>query len=166
MIKIRQLYETDVDEVFDLIQTVGKEKEGDSTFAYSTDKSYYLNMIKNNYCVGCFLNDKLISSLLTNRGIDDLEVCNSAGLTDDEISKTLMFETCQVLPKYRGNGIQVRLCKEVYKNIREGYKYILATVHPDNIASLKSLQKLGFRIYKEAELYGGLKRYIMRYDIK
>lgn len=166
MIKIRQLYETDVDEVFDLIQTVGEEKKDDGTFAYSTNKDCYLNMIRNSYCVGCFLNDNLVSSFLTTRGTDELEVCKLAGLSDDEILKTLMFETCQVLQKYRGNGLQVRLGKEIYKNIRGRYKTILSTVHPDNIASLKSLQKLGFRIYKEVELYGGLRRYIMRYDIK
>lgn len=166
MIKFRQLYESDIDEVFDLIQTVGKEKEGDGTFAYVTDKNVYLNMIKNSYCVGCFLNDKLVSSFLTIEGKNELEVCSSAGLDEEEISKTLMFETCQVYEKHRGNGLQVRLGKEIFKNIKCRYKHLLATVHPDNIAYLKSLQKLGFKIYKEAELYGGLKRYIMRYDIK
>lgn len=161
VIKIRQLYEADIDKVFDLVQTVGEEKKDDGTFDYSINKDWYLNMIKNSYCVGCFLNDNLVSSFLTTRGTDRLEFCKSAGLSDDEISKTMIFETCQVLQKHRGNGLQVRLGKEIYKSIRGGYKIILATVHQDNIASLKSLQKLGFRIYKEVDF-----RYILRYDIK
>ena len=161
LIKIRQLYETDADEVFDLIQVVGEEKKGDVTFPYSTNRGYYLDLIKNNYCVGCFLNDKLVSSFLTSRGTNELEICKSADLSDNEISKTLVFETCVVKSEFRGNKIQTRLGKEIYKSVQGYYKYFLSEVHKDNKASIRSLLKLGFVVYKEVD-----DKYIMHYNIK
>lgn len=55
-----------------------------------------------------------------------------------------------VLPEYRGNGLMLRLntlIKEESK--RQGIRYMLATAHPDNIASNTSLQHLGYKIIKE-----------------
>lgn len=55
-----------------------------------------------------------------------------------------------VLPEFRGQGWMLqlnRLIKEEAK--RQGVKYMLATAHPDNIASNTSLQHLGYKIIKE-----------------
>ena len=51
--------------------------------------------------------------------------------------------------------------------IRERYnkKYILATVHPDNKASLKSLLQLDFQIICKTKMYGNLDRCIIQKDI-
>lgn len=129
MIKIRQLYETDL--------------EG----------------VGNDYCVGCFLNDRLVSYLLTINGKNDLEVCELAGLSD-ECDKTLVFKTCHIEDEFSGNGVEKRLCREICKNIQGRYKYILSSVSVDDTEFLKVLQKLGFMIYMEVDL-----KYIMRYDI-
>lgn len=51
--------------------------------------------------------------------------------------------------------------KERYDNI----KYSYATVHPDNLASLKTLEKIGYKKYKEKLMYGGKIRYIMRKEL-
>ena len=55
-----------------------------------------------------------------------------------------------VLPEYRGNDFMFRL-NVLIKNeaARQGTRYMLATAHPDNIASNKSLKKLGYKIIKE-----------------
>lgn len=55
-----------------------------------------------------------------------------------------------VLPAYRGNGLMLRLntlIKEEAK--RQGVHYLLATAHPDNIASNTSLKHLGYEVIKE-----------------
>ena len=44
-------------------------------------------------------------------------------------------------------------------------KYSYATVHPDNLASLKSLDNIGYKKYKEKLMYGGKIRYIMRKEL-
>lgn len=57
---------------------------------------------------------------------------------------------CMVLPEYRGNGLMLRLnnlIKEEAK--RQGVQYMLATAHPDNMASNTSLKHLGYMVIKE-----------------
>lgn len=50
-----------------------------------------------------------------------------------------------VLPQYRGRNIMLTLNKMLVDKAREmGLTYLVATVHPDNIASSTSAEKLGF----------------------
>ncbi|MDO4497274.1 MAG: GNAT family N-acetyltransferase [Bacteroidales bacterium] len=71
-----------------------------------------------------------------------------------------------VLPEYRGNGLMLRLntlIKEEAK--RQGIRYMLATAHPDNIASNTSLQHLGYKIIKEFTR-AGKRRNLLVLDLK
>ena len=55
-----------------------------------------------------------------------------------------------VLPEYRGNGYMLRLNNLIKDEARrQGVEYMLATAHPDNIASNTSLYHLGYRVVKE-----------------
>lgn len=55
-----------------------------------------------------------------------------------------------VLPQYRGQGLMLQLNRLIRAEAqRQGIRYMLATAHPDNIASNTSLLHLGYRIIKE-----------------
>ena len=57
---------------------------------------------------------------------------------------------CMVLPRYRGRNLMLHLNRMVREEARrQGVRYMLATAHPDNIASNTSLQRLGYRIVRE-----------------
>ncbi|MBQ0021064.1 MAG: GNAT family N-acetyltransferase [Bacteroidales bacterium] len=57
---------------------------------------------------------------------------------------------CMVLPEYRGRNLMLRLNELVKAEaLRQGMHYMLATAHPDNIASNSSLCRLGYHIVKE-----------------
>jgi len=50
-----------------------------------------------------------------------------------------------VLPEYRGQNIMLKLNKMLVEIAKErGYQYLVATVHPDNVASRTSAETLGF----------------------
>ena len=52
---------------------------------------------------------------------------------------------CMVLPKYRGNNLMHIMNTELVRLAKEnGIDYLVASAHPDNIASNTSLKKLGF----------------------
>jgi len=54
-----------------------------------------------------------------------------------------------VLPEYRGQELMLRLNRLIKEEARrQGVRYMLATAHPDNIASNTSLKHLGYRIIK------------------
>ncbi len=62
---------------------------------------------------------------------------------------------CMVLPSHRGKGLMLRLNRLILKTAREaGVEYMLATAHPDNVASNTSLRHLGFELVKEFDRHG------------
>ena len=86
----------------------------------------------------------------------------------DELSSSIEMDNAGVLPKYRGNHLQKSLilkAESIMKERDASIKYSYATVHPDNLASLKTLEKTGYKKYKEKLMYGGKIRYIMRKEL-
>lgn len=51
---------------------------------------------------------------------------------------------CMVLPSFRGKNLMLEVNKALISVAKEmGIEYFVATAHPDNVASNRSLQKLG-----------------------
>ena len=79
--------------------------------------------------------------------------------------KYCIFETVFVSPRYRGYSIQRtlinELCDLAFKN---GKRSICATVHPDNIYSMKNFEKSGFERVNSEPLpkYGGIRNYFVK----
>ena len=67
-----------------------------------------------------------------------------------------------VRPAFRGHGLQKRLVGDAEARLeRMGIIHFLATVHPDNIASLASMRALGYQIGATKPKYGGMLRHIL-----
>ncbi len=64
-----------------------------------------------------------------------------------------------VLPEYRGLGITTNLqTLEMSLAKKLGFDYIISMAHPDNIASCKTLEKIGLEFVKETKLSNGFLR--------
>ena len=64
-----------------------------------------------------------------------------------------------VLPKYRGRGITTTLQMMEIELARElGFDYVISMAHPDNVASCKTLEKVGLEFVKETTLSNGFLR--------
>ena len=71
-----------------------------------------------------------------------------------------------VLPSYRGHGFMFQLNQLIKAEARrQGIEFMLATAHPDNIASNASLQHLGYRIIKEFTR-AGFRRNLLLLDLR
>ncbi|MCC8143697.1 MAG: GNAT family N-acetyltransferase, partial [Tannerellaceae bacterium] len=71
------------------------------------------------------------------------------------------------LPVYRNKGYMSAINKELMGVAGQmGLKYIVATAHPDNVASNKSLQKLGMQKIKEFCRHGEYVRSLYIYKIE
>lgn len=80
----------------------------------------------------------------------------------EELQKTAHAESTAVLSTFRGHGIQAKLLFAAEFLLRQqNFIHLMATVHPDNIASLRSFQKTGFSIVKTVKKYGGFDRHIL-----
>lgn len=55
---------------------------------------------------------------------------------------------------YRGNGLQVKMTEHTIKTARvRNIELLFAVIHPDNIASIKSITSLGFKEIREINVY-------------
>ena len=111
--------------------------------------------------------DDLAGFLLVERHINPKHEL-AEEIPKDELSSSIEMDNAGVLPKYRGNHLQEHLilkAESIMKERDSGIKYSYATVHPDNLPSLKTLEKVGYKKYKEKLMYGGKIRYIMRKEL-
>ncbi|MBR2303211.1 MAG: GNAT family N-acetyltransferase [Clostridia bacterium] len=93
--------------------------------------------------LGMFDGDKLvaISGLILTETFYG-EIRDVLGLQGKKIAEV---GGSMVLPEYRGKNLMLSINKMLVKIAKEqGYEYLVATVHPDNVASRTSAETLGF----------------------
>lgn len=89
-------------------------------------------------------------------------------VTDDVLKRTAHIESAAVLKEYRGNGLQNMMIAHACEYIRTYYpdiRYVMATVSPRNIPSVRSFQKNGFETIITKDKYGGKIRSIILKDM-
>lgn len=88
-------------------------------------------------------------------------------LGEDALLKVAHMDSVVILPEYRGYGLQQLLIHkaEAILQAETEYRILMATVHPDNIYSLRNVKQLGYEVAAEAVMYGGYRRYIMKKEI-
>ena len=80
----------------------------------------------------------------------------------DALTKVLHMDSASVLPEHRGYGLESRMITYAESLIDiSKYRYSFATVSPENLASLKSLERNGYQVMVTKEKYGGLIRCVM-----
>lgn len=138
---------------------------------YSIDLPFYdkiYERINNGGKIIKVLSDnKIIAFLIIERYINrNSEIAKE--IKDEELEKSIELDNAGVLEDYRGNHLEQKMIlfgEELYKKEDKNIKYSYTTVHPDNLASLKSLENIGYKKYKEKLMYGGKLRYIMRKEL-
>ena len=77
-----------------------------------------------------------------------------------EWHRVMHVDIAATLPAYRGHSLQSRLMDYAacFLRIRKDTKFLMATVHPNNAPSRRSMEKLGYTCVAQATLYGGLPR--------
>lgn len=111
--------------------------------------------------------EKMIAFLIVERYI--APTCELAKeISKEELEVSIEMDNAGVLEAYRGNHLEQKMILEAEKQMKKidpKIKYSYATVHPDNLASLKSLENIGYQRCKKKYMYGGFIRYIMKKEI-
>lgn len=83
-----------------------------------------------------------------------------AEISRSEWHRVMHVDIVATLPAYRGHSLQSRLMDYAacFLRIRKDTKFLMATVHPNNVPSRRSMEKLGYTCVAQATLYGGLPR--------
>jgi ribosomal protein S18 acetylase RimI-like enzyme len=131
---------------------------------YSKEYKYYEDSIKNNPCFVATINNVIVASFTsyTQEEIHPHGMYETLNITTGK--GIMSLEDCVVAPEHRGHNLEAILGQCIIDDVKLTMPKIhiaYVTVHPDNIASVKNLKKIGFTICKEVLLYGGNRRYIM-----
>lgn len=159
----------DIDEIIDAIKYLHDIIENKDWYAIGlANHDKILNKLNDDAIIikALYKND-LAGFLLAERHINpDSEIAKE--IPKHELASSIELDNAGVLPKYRGNHLQESLilkAESIMKERDNSIKYSYATVHPNNLPSLKTLEKTGYQKYKEKLMYGGKIRYIMRKEI-
>lgn len=102
-----------------------------------------------------FLNSEPVCSMMIIPSNDKMiNLCNL------KVSKELVVDygPMMVNPKFVGNGLQYKMLQVLNDYcIKKGYKYVLGTIHPDNIFSIRNLEKDKFKMVVRKEFKRGLR---------
>lgn len=80
-------------------------------------------------------------------------------MEEEQLKLCAMMDTAAVLPGVRGHHLQYEMMQHAEADLREmGYKYLLCTVHPENVFSRSNVMKQGYEKLLTKEKYGGFLR--------
>lgn len=167
-INVKQLDVHHLDEIMSLQLKVVKELPTGS-FLQPLDEEEFLYILNGKgLMIGAYYNEELIAfRAIMEPELDEEHLGKEAGLDRSVWSEVLYSEITNVNPEFRGNGLQVLLGELIMKEVDvERFRYILTTVAPFNIASLKDKFAHGMEIVSLGEKYNNKLRYTMMKDLK
>ena len=96
-------------------------------------------------------------------GLGEDNLGRDTGLPEEELDKVAVMDICMVAEHSRGYHLERRLLLHAEKLLpAQKYRYLTATAHPENAASVRSLQGAGYEIITVKEKYGGKLRAVMQ----
>jgi ribosomal protein S18 acetylase RimI-like enzyme len=164
----RNLHPGDLDELAAVHKSIIGALKDKQQYANTTRSEFEEILCGQGMAMGTFDKGKLVGFCIflfpgdsgENLGID-------IGLAEDELDSVVHMEAGAVLSEYRGMALVADMANELLERIKAGarYRYVLSTVHPLNIPSLRIQFKFGLKIVALKEKYGGLMRYILMHDL-
>jgi hypothetical protein len=162
-IKINPLKKQELDEYLKLVSLVKNNMEHPEWLG-DFSKTDYINILNNRgSIIGFRYDDELVGAgVLIPSTQEDLKKFLSSELSYNEV---IDFGPQMVHPNYVGNGIQ-RLIIETLElfSKNNNYKYVLGTIHPDNVFSINNLLKKNYLKIGEVTLKRG-QRNVYRKEI-
>lgn len=162
-------YEKDLHEIIKINEEIWRELQNKELYYIEgTDEKFINNVLVNN---GLLLKvvdvktSKIVGFLIVKREIDkNAEIMQA--FFKDNVEEYIEMDTVGILPSCRGMHLQQRLILEAEKMMLDRkdkfIKYSIATVHPENIPSLKSLLNIGYKIVEEKIMYNNKRRYVVK----
>lgn len=165
---IKKAEDCDVEQIMEVMESVKRVTKPE--WFVADDRDYIKDHIeKSGFILKAETKEKKIAGFFmvdfpressANMGID-------LGLKGEALNQVVHMDSAAVLPEFRGNHLQEEMMKKAEEILDETgkYRYRMCTVCPENQYSLHNVQKMGYRILKTAEKYGGLLRHILYKDM-
>lgn len=165
---IRNLTVNELPDVLHLQREVVALLEDKSTLATLSAEEFTFILSGNGSLIGVFVDDRLIAIRATLVSVEDDEHLGfDIGLDASELDSVIYQEISIVSPAYRGHGLQQIMAQVIIEQLKDReFTYVLATVAPFNIPSLKDKFSQQMEIAALKEKYGGKLRYVFVKDLR
>lgn len=159
----------DADEIHSIMDTCFQTLEHKEYFICD-DLEYVKDILSGHGfgVVACDENGKIVGNLLVKYpGLDEENLGYDVFMNSYNLNRVLHMDSASVLPSHRGHGLECRMIAYAESLVNASkYCYSFATVAPENIASLKSLEKNGYQVLVIKEKYDGVIRCVMMKVLK
>lgn len=132
--------------------------------AYITDSAEYVShyVEQDGFVLLAVDGEKLVGFFMAAApGLRENNLGCYLGFTSEELKGTLMMDSAAVLPGYQGLGIMGMMFARAVEKGTAAYPYLVGTVAPENIPSLRNFEKNGFTLRKTITKPGGQVRCLM-----
>lgn len=152
----KSLFPSDLPQMLEVQDEVLRSLEQPNLFERSTEEEILESMLVDG-CYGIFDEEKLVafSVLVLNRKSERNLCVDWVGQSKNEpFWEYLTFDSVQVLPSYRGFGMQryfLHLAENIAAITRA--KYIVATVSPENSSSIENFKKSNYAVHPQKNPY-------------
>lgn len=165
---IRNLTMNELQDVLHLQREVVAALEDKSTLATLSAEEFSFILSGNGSFIGVFVASQLIAFRATLiPEVDDEHLGLDIGLDVGELSSVVYQEISSVAPSFRGHGLQQIMGQAIMEQLKDSaFSYVLATVAPFNIPSLKDKFFQEMEIASLKEKYGGKLRYVFVKDLR
>lgn len=167
--RLRPATPTDAPYIHQIMCTVSEAMQNRTHFVCDSLDFVQRHIHDEGQCiVACNEQGKVVASLIVRfPGMAGDNLGREMDLTEEQLMCVAHMESAVVLPECRGAGLQQRMLVYAEEILSaQNYRYLMATVAPENTPSLHNLQKCGYKIVKTTEKYGGLCRHVLLKQIK
>ena len=160
---IRSLTVNELQDVLHLQSVVVAALEDKSKLATLPEEAFTFILSGNGSLIGVFVDERLVAFRATLvPEVDDEHLGFDIGLDAHELSSVIYEEISIVSPAFRGYGLQQIMGQVISEHLQKSdFTYVLATVAPFNIPSLKDKFSQQMEIAALKEKYGGKLRYVL-----
>lgn len=168
MIEIMLANKEDFDTILQIKQDIWENMRNKEWYVIEeTDKAYLNSLIENEGVIlKAVSNNKIVGFLTVSRQLlpnDELVEILKISRDSRELKKCIEMDSVGVIEEYRGQHLQQKMILEAENILLNKYKiiYSYTTVHPDNLASLKSFTNLGYKVVRKTKMYNSKDRLIL-----
>ncbi|MDS0525113.1 GNAT family N-acetyltransferase [Clostridium sp. SHJSY1] len=167
--KFKFLNTSYLDKIMDLQQRILDDLKEKEWYSPSSKEEFQKNIEENGKILGCVLEDDSLIAIgvYCEYEYDNHNYGYDLNIKGEELLKVGQIESTLVKEEYRGNRLQKRICEMLEKEaVKNNMKILSATASPFNIYSVNTFKKLNYTVEADKLKYGGLRRYVLKKELK
>lgn len=154
--EFRECNESDIDEIMAVQDDAFAHLENPELLRKNSREMLLECLNKPHYTVGAYYNGELAAFSVLYYPYTEAENLTGNLLDVDYYGmRYANYKLCIVKHAYIGNSLQYHLANKLLERAEaDGVKIICATASPDNVYSIRNIEKLGFKYNRTLEKYG------------